>query len=126
MCIDILELLLYCYFSAAPQPPTGVSVENGAGCYTSVVSWVAPQPVCGVVVGNYSVRYQLRSSGGGYTTVYSPSTSVMLQRLVPNTEYDVSVAAISSAGEMSAFTATTQFELLGDLCVQLLYPCMQS
>ena len=90
-----------------------------------MVSWVAPQPVCGVVVGNYSVRYQLRSSGG-YTTVYSPSTSVTLRGLVPNTEYDVSVAAISSAGEMSAFTATNQFELLGDLCVQLLYPCMQS
>ena len=91
-----------------------------------MVSWVAPQPVCGVVVGNYSVRYQLRSSGGGYTTVYSPSTSVMLQRLIPNTEYDVSVAAINSAGEMSAFTATNQFELQGDLCVQLLCPCMQS
>ena len=82
--------------------------------------------MCGVVVGNYSVRYQLRSSGGGYTTVYSPSTSVMLQRLIPNTEYDVSVAAISSAGEMSAFTEATQFELQGDLCVQLLCPCMQS
>ena len=73
--------------------------------------------MCGVVVGNYSVRYQLRSSGGGYTTVYSPSTSVTLQDIVPNTEYDVSVAAISSAGEMSAFTATVQFELQGDLCI---------
>ena len=105
---------MHCYFAAAPRPPTGVSVEDGAGCYTSVVSWT-PQPLCGVVAGNYSVRYQLRSSGGGYTTVYSPSTSVMLQRLVPNTEYDVSVAAINSAGEMSAFTETVQFELQGDL-----------
>ena len=71
--------------------------------------------MCGVVVGNYSVRYQLRSGAGASTTVYATSTSVMLQRLVPNTEYDVSVAAINSAGEMSAYTETTHFELQGDL-----------
>ena len=111
--LDILALLLCCYFAAAPRPPTGVSVEDGAGCYTSVVSWT-PQPVCGVVVGNYSVRYQLRNHGG-YTTVYSPGTSVTLQDLVPNAEYTVSVAAINSAGEMSAFTETVLFELQGDL-----------
>ena len=70
--------------------------------------------MCGVVAGNYSVRYQLRSSGG-YTTVYSSGTSVTLRGLVPNTEYDVSVAAISSAGVMSAFTETAHFELQGDL-----------
>ena len=106
----------HCYFAAAPRPPTGVSVEDGAGCYTSVVSWT-PQPVCGVVVGNYSVRYQLRSSGGGYTTVFTPSTSVTLQGITANTEYDVSVAAISSAGDVSAFTGATQFELQGALCI---------
>ena len=72
--------------------------------------------MCGVVAGNYSVRYQLRSSGG-YTTVFTPGTSVTLQDLVPNTENDVSVAAINSAGEMSAFTETVQFELQGDLCI---------
>ena len=117
--LDILASLLCCYFATAPEPPTSVSVVDGAECYTSVVSW-APQPVCGVVVGNYSVRYRLRSSGG-YTTVYSPSTSVILQDIVPNTKYDVSVAAISSAGEMSAFMETVQFELQGDLCVQLMF-----
>ena len=106
-------MLFHCYFAAAPEPPTVVSVEDGAGCYTSVVSWT-PQPVCGVVVGNYSVRFRLRSSGG-YTTMYSPSTSVTLQGLVPNAEYTVSVAAINSMGEMSAFTETVQFELQGDL-----------
>ena len=37
--------------------------------------------------------------------------------LIPNTEYDVSVAAINSAGEMSAYTETTQFELQGDLWI---------
>ena len=92
-------------------------MEDGAGCYISVVSWVAPQPVCGVVVGNYSVRYQLRNRGGGYTTVYTPSTSVTLQGIAANIEYDVSVAAISSAGDVSAFTEATQFELQGDLFI---------
>ena len=71
--------------------------------------------MCGVVIGNYSVRYRLRNSGGGYTTVFTPSTSVTLQGIVPNTEYDVSVAAVNSAGEMSAFTEKVQFELQGDL-----------
>ena len=112
--LDILALLLHCYFAAAPQTPTGVSVEDGAGCYTSVVSWT-PQPVCGVVVGNYSVRYQLRIGAGASTTVYATSTSVTLQDLVPNAEYTVSVATINSAGELSAYTETTHFELQGDL-----------
>ena len=71
--------------------------------------------MCGVVVGNYSVRYQLRSGAGASTTVYATSTSVTLQDLVPNAEYTVSVAAINSAGELSAYTETYQFELQGDL-----------
>ena len=105
------------YFTAGPGLPTGVSVEDGAECYTSVVSWVAPQPRCGVVVGNYSVRYQQRNRGGGYTTVNTSSTSVTLRGLTPNAEYTVSVAAINSAGEMSSFTEAAQFELQGDLCM---------
>ena len=102
------------YFTAGPGLPTSVSVEDGAECYTSVVSWVAPQPRCGVMVGNYSVRYQQRNHGGGYTTVNTSSTSVTLRGLTPNAEYTVSVAAINSAGEMSTFTEATQFELQGD------------
>ena len=90
---------------------------DGTECYTSVVSWT-PQLVCGVVIGNYSVRYQLRNGTGSYTTVYSSSTSVTLQDLAPNAKYNVSVAAISSGqpAELSTFTETTDFELKGDLC----------
>ena len=124
MCIiDIVTFYCPCYFAAAPRPPTGVSVVDGAGCYTSVVSWVAPQPVCGVVVGNYSVRYQRWNSSGSYTTVHAASTSIVLHGLVPNAEYTVSVAAINTFGVMSVFTEATQFELQGDLCVQLLCSC---
>ena len=95
--------------STGPQPPTGLTVVvTGNG--TAVVSWETQQSrVCDVVIGNYSVRYRLRSGTGGMITVYSPSTSVTLQDLVPNAEYTVSVAAINSRGNMSAFSALVQF-----------------
>ena len=98
----------------------GVSVQDGSACYTSVVSWLPPYPVCGVafMIGNYSVRYQ-RMNGGAFTTVISPSTSVTLQGLMANAEYSVSVAAISSNGNMSAYTGPTQFMLQGDLYTYL-------
>ncbi len=70
--------------------------------------------MCGVVIGNYSVRYRLKNGGGNYTTVHSPTTSVALQGLVPNTEYTVAVAAINSAaGDIGSFTELTQFALQG-------------
>ena len=103
----------FCHFAAAPGPPTDVSVRDGDNCYTSVVSWTAPKTMCGVVIGNYSVRYQLKNGGGNYTTVHSPTTSVTLQGLVPNTEYTVAVAAINSAGTIGSFTELTQFDLQG-------------
>ena len=78
--------------------------------------------MCTHVMENYSVRYQLRNSNGNYTTVQSSTTSVTLQGLTANAEYIVSVAALTSAGGMSSFTEATQFELLGDFCVQLLFP----
>ena len=65
--------------STGPQPPTGLTVVV-TGNDTAVVSWDARQSrVCNVVIGNYSVRYQLRSGMGGIFTVYSSSTSVTLR-----------------------------------------------
>ena len=88
---------------------------DGTGCYTAVVSWAPRQTMCNVVIGNYSVRYQLNNNVGATTTVYSSSTSVTLQDLVPNAEYIVEVAGINSAGVMSAFTEPVKLELQGDL-----------
>ena len=112
----------HCHFAAAPAPPTGVSVEDGAECYTSEVSWAAPQDRCGVLIRNYSVRYQLRNSGGNYTTVYTNGTTVTLEGILANEQYNVSVASINS--QMGKFTDTIQFELQGELytlkcCVSL-------
>ena len=95
--------------STGPQPPTGLEVAV-TGNDTAVVSWESQQSrVCDVVIGNYSVRYQLRSGSGEMITVYSSSANVTLQELVPNAEYVVSVAAINSRGNMSAFSALVQF-----------------
>ena len=122
MCVlQILTISGFIHADAAPDPPTAVSVKDGAGCYSSVVSWVAPQARCGVAIATYSVRYQQRKGGGGgYTTVSSPTTSATLQRITANSDYDVSVAAISSSGDMGIFTEAIQFELQGDICTQLL------
>ena len=95
--------------STGPQPPTGLKgVVTGND--TAVVFWESQQSrVCDVVIGNYSVRYQLRKGTGGIITVYSPSTSVTLQGLAHGAEYTVSVAAINSKGEISSFSALAQF-----------------
>ena len=113
--VDWMSFTLQPSFAAAPLPPTGVSVVDGSECYTSVVSWVAPQSKCNVVIGNYSVRYRERNGGGGYTTVYADGTSVTLEGITAHVEYEVSVAAISS--HLGAFTEAFQFQLQGELCV---------
>ena len=91
-----------------PEPPTDVSVaviDNN----TAVVSWTASQSrMCDAVIANYSVKFELKGTGY-YTTVYTSSTTVALQGLVPNAEYSVSVAATNSNGNMSAFSAITKF-----------------
>ena len=90
-------------------PPSDVSIDE-VGSGTAVVSWTASQRlVCGAAISNYSVKYQLWNSTGNYTTVYTSNTSVTLQGLMPNTMYNVSVAAISSVGNISEFSTTTQF-----------------
>ena len=96
---------------AAPQPPTGVTVmSNGAD--TTLVSWDEQQyRMCDVVIENYIVMYQLRNAHCtcGYTTVNTSLTSVTLADLLPNSEYSVSVAAINSNGDRSAFSDRIYF-----------------
>ena len=81
------------------------------GCNSANVSWPPTQlRVCDATIEGYSVRYQ-QSGTGGYSTVNTSSTSVTLQDLVPNAEYTVSVAAINSAGSMSAFSAVSRLNM---------------
>ena len=57
----------------------------------------------------YSIRYRLSCSTGGYATVNTSSTSVTLRNLVPNSQYDVEVAAVNSNGAISDFSTVVQF-----------------
>ena len=90
-----------CLLLTEPTPPKSVTFTVTSND-SAVVSWMASQSMCDDVIGNYSVRYQLKNASS-YTTVYTNETRVVLQGLVPNTEYTVSVAAINSMGDMSAF-----------------------
>ena len=81
------------------------------GCNSANVSWTPNQlRVCDDTIEGYSVRYQQRGTGG-YSTVNTSSTSVTLQDLVPNAEYTVSVATITTVGSMSAFSAVSQLNM---------------
>ena len=85
------------------------------GCSSAIVSWNPTQPrMCDVtiLIVGYSVRYQL-SGTGGYTTVNTSSTSVTLQDVAPNLEYIVSVAAITSIGNLTTYTAIS-FNITGN------------
>ena len=100
---------------ADPTPPTGVSAE-ATGCNTAMVSWTASTSMFDTTVANYSVRYRLTSGTGDYTTVYTASTSITLQGLVPNAGYNVSVAGINSCGGESAFVMS-QLGYQGNTCM---------
>ena len=77
------------------------------GCNSANVAWTPTQLRVCDGIESYSVRYQ-QSGTGDYSTVKTSSTSVTLQDLVPNAEYTVSVATITSVGSMSAFSAVSR------------------
>ena len=95
--------------SPGPQPPTGVSVDT-LGHESVDVSWDAQQSMqCDVVIRNYSVRNAFTAGYNNYTTVYTNETNVTLQELEPGSNYRVSVASITSNGNMSAYSDWVQF-----------------
>ena len=97
---------------ADPSPPTGVSVDV-TGCDSAVVTWMPSMSMFDEVIQKYNVRYKLSIGSGGLSTVFTSGTSVTLQGLVPNAEYNVSVTGINSCGGRSAFVMA-QFELQGN------------
>ena len=96
-----------------PSPPTGVSVVTGTECNTADVSWSPSTVNYNAVIGNYSVRYRLRGSSGGYTTVFSTTASTTLQDLDPGAEYEVEVAAVDLCRRMSEFSEVAGLDLEG-------------
>ena len=86
---------------------------TGTECNTADVSWSPSTVNYNAVIGNYSVRYRLRGSSGGYTTVYSPTTSITLRGLDPGAEYDVEVAAVDLCGRTSGLSEVAGLNLEG-------------
>ena len=77
---------------------------------TVVVSWnPAFSGMCDVFARDYAVRYRVCGCSSNYTTVNISGTSVTLQGLAPNAEYGVEVSAINSNGDLSDFSAISQF-----------------
>ena len=98
------------------------------GSDTVAVSWnPSSSGMCDIVSADeYSIRYQLSCSTGGYATVNTSSTSVMLQNLAPNSQYDVEVAAVNSNGTISDFSTVIQFMTLATVPSKIATsPCMQ-
>ena len=101
---------VYAVCFSGPDSPTGVSTVV-TGSNTVEVSWTpSSSGMCDVFSTSYSIRYRLSGSTGNYTTVnISGTTSVTLQDLAPNAEYDVEVAAINSNGAISHYSVVAQF-----------------
>ena len=55
----------------------------------------------------------MRGSSGGYTTVYSTTTSITLRGLDPGAEYDVEVAAVDLCGRMNGYSEVAGLNLEG-------------
>ena len=114
--LHVIVLHVYSYISAllcsryaGPEPPANVSVAV-MDSDTAVVSWTASQSrICDVAIVKYHVKYGLIGTGY-YSMVNTSGTCFTLQGLTPhNTEYSVSVAAVNSIGNMSAFSAVKKF-----------------
>ena len=90
---------------SGPAPTTGVPVV--------VTSPHTVEPTvsatCDVFPLYYIIKYRLSSSTGDYTTVNISGASVTLVNLVPNAEYDVEVAAISSNETISNLLLMANF-----------------
>ena len=98
-----------CCCFLGPDPPNDVSAVATAG--TVVVSWTRSfSGTCDQLATQYRVRYQLSTGSGVYHAVTTEGNKVVLLDLIPNAEYNVSVAAINSNGAMSNFSIMAQFK----------------
>ena len=85
------------------------------GCNSVTVTWSAPTSrVCDGMISSYNVRYRLTSSSGDYTTVNTSNTDVTLQGLLPNAEYTVEVAVITSVGGIGLYSAVARLQITGE------------
>lgn len=85
-----------------PAGPATNLVFSGTGASGFTVAWTAPAPVSGWP----TLGYQVRVGAGGLTWVPSPTTSLTVGGLTPNTSYSVEVYVVNGAGTSTALTGT--------------------
>ena len=105
-CMIVNEYCFIVYFNSphslqVPPKVTGVSVSKAAkeGNPTLRVTWTALQNVANLL--GYYVQYRRNGEfNWGNTASAQPyTTSTLLPKLLPGTEYNVRVRAVSTAGE---------------------------
>ena len=105
-CMIAHEYCFIVYFNSphllkVPPKVTGVSVSKAVkdGKPTLMVTWTALQNVANLL--EYRVQYKHNGTlSWGYTVSAQPySTYTLLSALLPGTEYNVRVRAVSAAGE---------------------------
>ncbi len=128
-CMIVHEYCFIVYFNSphllqVPPKVTGVSVSKAVkdGKPTLRVTWTALQNVANLL--EYQVEYRRNGElyWGNRVNAQPYSTSTLLPALLPGTEYNVRVRAVSAAGEgewSEVHTETTYNSELIHLYVQL-------
>jgi len=128
-CMIVHEYCFIVYFNSphhlqVPPKVTGVSVSKAVkdGKPTLRVTWTALQNVANL--SQYQVEYRRNgeSNWGIRVSTQPYSTSILLPALLPGTEYNVRMRAVSSAGEgewSEVLTETTYNSEFIHLHVQL-------
>ena len=102
-----------CPFCPLTGPPTGV-VAEATECNSATVTWSAPTSTVCDGISSYSLRYRLNGSTVDYTTLNTSNTNVTLQDLLPNAEYTVEVAVITSVGDIGLYSAVARLHVTGE------------
>jgi hypothetical protein len=92
--------------ATAPGSPSTVVAAPGDGLVS--LSWVAPPPVSGAPVTDYTVQYRLTGTSA-WTSVDegSTATTATINSLIDGTSYDFTVTAVNIAGPGSPSAVTT-------------------
>ena len=105
-CMIVHEYCFIVYFNSphllqVPPKVTGVSVSKAVkdGKPTLNVTWTALQNVANLLKHRIEYRHNGEFDWGNAVVAQAYSTSTLLPALLPGTEYNVRIRAVSAAGE---------------------------
>ena len=101
----VLSYILYIhcdnvFMSAAPPPPSGVSVSQN-GLNSLLVSWTSGEPA----VTGYIISYQTLDGGHSDSVTNETATSTIITGLMTGATYSISIVATSSTLPSTKTTA---------------------